>query len=171
MVGKDADRAEQLFGEHRPRQHMWPGSAAEAQQQIGIGPLGGVETVRRTDQEPRLAHAIVAPSPQLHRERDGTKHLAGLVQHHALGLRLDGGQLAATIGQLGDPRRPRDPLQIPVDELRLGRSPDPAARDDMKQDQACPTVSMPVLVPGWAAGSLAPGGGGASPNAHIRSRL
>ena len=75
------------------------------------------------------------------------------------------------LAELGNIGRPRDPLQIPVDEVRLGRSPDPTARDDMEQDQACPSVSIPVLVPGCAPGSLAAGGGGASPNAHIRSRL
>ena len=46
--------------------------------------------------------------------------------------------------------------EIAVDKLRLRRPPDPSPRDDVEKDQACP---------GEGAAT------GASPNAHMRSRL
>src|SRR3546814_11975473 len=59
---KDAGRTPQLLGEHRAREQMRPGRAAEREQQVGPRPLGIVETVGGADQEARLAHAVVQPA-------------------------------------------------------------------------------------------------------------
>src|SRR3546814_9746448 len=56
VVGKDAGRTPQLLGEHRAREQMRPGRAAEREQQVGPRPLGIVETVGGADQERSEEH-------------------------------------------------------------------------------------------------------------------
>ncbi|PAV66666.1 hypothetical protein WR25_13309 [Diploscapter pachys] len=135
MPRQNRGRTEQLLGQHRPRQHMRPSRAPKRQQQVRARPLGIVETVGRADQEAQLARAAIAPPLDPPREVQRAEHLALLVQHHPHRLRLHRGHLAAGIGQLGDARRPDDPLQIAIDQLRLGRSPDLAARHDVQEDR------------------------------------
>ena len=147
---------------------MRPGRAPEGQQQVRRPALGIAEPVRRAQLEPRLAHAVVAPSPQSLGQRQRGQYLALLVEQDAFRLPLDRRDASATIRQFGDPRRPGDTLQVTVDQLRFGRPPDPAPRDDVEKDQ--------TLAASWTgAGALdAIGSGaaaGASPNDHIRSRL
>ena len=76
MVRKDRRRAEQLLGEHRPRQQVRPGSAAEGEQQVGLRPPIVAMAVGGPDQEPRLAFSTVAPAFELRREFGRRQRLA-----------------------------------------------------------------------------------------------
>ena len=60
MASQNAGRAPQLFGQHRARQHMRPGHRAKCDQQISLLPQFVAMSVSRPDQEPRLAHPVVA---------------------------------------------------------------------------------------------------------------
>ena len=80
MVGKDARRAEQLLGEHRPGEQMRPGRPAEGEEQVGAGALGIVEAVGAADQEARLAPAVVAPAFEPPGEGERAELLAFLVE-------------------------------------------------------------------------------------------
>ena len=65
VVGEDAGRAEQLLGQHRPRQQVRPGRRPERQQQVGLAAHLFVVAVGGADQEARLALAAVAPAFEL----------------------------------------------------------------------------------------------------------
>ena len=64
MVGEDGGCPVELFGKHRARQHVRPGRAAEAQQQVGAVPDRRIMSVGGPQQEARLACASVAPPLQ-----------------------------------------------------------------------------------------------------------
>src|SRR5438309_3484924 len=62
VVRKDRCRAEELLGEHGPRQEVRPGRLAEGEEQVGPCPLRLPEAVRATNEEAGLAPAVVAPA-------------------------------------------------------------------------------------------------------------
>ena len=62
MVRKDRRRTEQLFGEHRPDEKVWPGRRAKGQDQVGVSASFVLVPVRGADEEAGLALAAVPPA-------------------------------------------------------------------------------------------------------------
>ena len=125
------------------------------------------------------AHPVVAPTLKDGRELFGRQILPAFVEQHgpARGLRLR--NAPARLRQFGQAQWPGEPLFIARHELRFGRARDLAAGDDMQENGAPlrqamvrsgqPGVGRPCSRSVWR--QAFPATGGASPKAHIRSRL
>ena len=117
MIGmscKNARRAVELFGQHRARQQVRPGRAAEGEQQVRLPALGLAMPVGGTDQETRLANPAIAPLAENFGKLFGGKIGPFLVERDGAVRILGRRDLAAGVGQFGQFRIPRDPCQIAI---------------------------------------------------------
>ena len=149
MPGDDAGRPIQLLHQHRAGQHVRPCRLAERDAQAGRRAFLRGQAIGRADQKAQFARAGVAPVFDLLCEGGRGQLLACLI--HRDNDRAGGRRrlLAASVGQLRDRKGPGDALGIALNQISLRSAPDLAAGDDVQLQLA----------------------GGASPNAHMRSRL
>ena len=119
MTGKDAGRAIELLHQHRSGEQMWPGRRSESEQQIRFAALLFRMTVCCAQDEARLPHPVIAPTPQQFGEIFRGHRLAAFIQQHGFAGRLGFRDAAAGFRQFGKLEGPRNSLLVARDELRL----------------------------------------------------
>ena len=82
MASKNAGCPPELFGQDRTGHHVRPDGLAESDQEIGGITQRVMMCVRRSDQEPRLAHAIIASASEDRGKFAASELLAPLVERH-----------------------------------------------------------------------------------------
>ena len=132
VVRKNGCRPPQLFGEHRAGEKVRPGRSTEGDEQVGRSPVAVGEPVRSPDHEPRLPLAAVAPLLELAGQCERAELLAFFIEKDGYAILRRRRELAAALLQLADLGRPRDALQIAIDQLRLRAPSDPSARNYVK---------------------------------------
>jgi hypothetical protein len=131
VPGKDRCGAEQLFQQHGARQQVRPGGAAKGQQQVCAGAFFGRMAIGCAQHKPTFTHTPVAPFLQATGQFLGREIAALFVQQDsaARGGRI--GNAPASFGQFGQLQRPDNALFIARNQLRLGRTGDLSASDDV----------------------------------------
>jgi len=92
-----------------------------------------VEAIGAADQEAGLAPPTVAPLLELPCESEGAELPAFLVEEDGDAVLRGRRKPPAALRKLGHFNGPDDALQIALDQLSLGPSPDPPTRDDVEQ--------------------------------------
>ena len=133
MAGKNAGRAEELLQQHRPSEQVRPGCRAEREQEIGLLARSLAVAVGGADHEARFANAAVTPAFELAGESFGCQLPAALVEQDGAARRLRVRNAPARVGQLGQLERPGDAPGITLDQLRLGRTGDLSAGNDVEE--------------------------------------
>jgi hypothetical protein len=144
----NARRPVKLFDQHRARQHMGPGGLAKGDEVGGGGPFFGGQAVGRPDEETHFAGARIPPFFKLLGKGERRHLIARLIHRHNDRAGRNGRGLAPYVGQFGDLKGPGQALGIARDQIGLWAAADLPSGNDVK-------LQAP----------------GASPNAHMRSRL
>jgi len=143
MPGKYRCGPEQLFHQHGAGEQMRPGRLAERQQQVCLVPFLLRVPVCRAEHETAFAHPAIAPLFEHFGEFLGRQVLALFIEQDSAKRRLRIRDAPAGFGQFGELYGPCDALFITRNQLRLGRTGNLSASDDMEKDGGSPLAPLP----------------------------
>ena len=114
---------------------MRPCRGAKRIKKIGISTVRLAVPICCTQNKARLANAIITPTAQNIGEFVRRERFAALIQKHSAMRGLGVRNASANIGQFGKFGRPSDSLVITRNQLRLRRTSNLTASDDVKEDE------------------------------------